>query len=764
MLQRFLLLSLAIMTILTACAVNDDTPDGRLLLWHSMDANAATTFDEIFEKFSDIYPGTQIIAVRVPADNLLNRYIESASLGLGPDVLIGDDSWVLELVEAGLIEDLSNRDINTDIYLSSALTALRLNDRLYGIPLSLRPVALYYNTNLVDTPASTLDDLIIDAENGLGVGLNTHFDRAFWGAQAFGAELFDEQGRARLDEGGFVNWLNWLKLAQDTPGMVFSRDDATLRSLFVDGRIAYYIGGPDVLPALREAMGEATIGAVPLPTGPNGPSGPFLRLDAMLFNSASADAQMRLALELARFMTNPEQSATLMRETGRVPANRHVRVDRRAFPAVSGFASQARTAIRPANLPQFERVLELGDMLLVQVLEGIISETEAAAMLTAQLNEEFMVVQVSQTDCTLRGRVEVWHSWSGAAAAYLTATAAAYEERCPGVRIALEQFSTLYLQEAYREAVSTGNGPDVLIASSRWTLALVADELVTAIRDTTLLQRFLPDAQATLRYQDNIYGLPLSLNLLALYYNTERTSDPPQSLDDLVTQINAGELTFLSVALDDALWGVGAFGGQIFDENGDFVLDRTSLIDWVMWLRRADALVYTQVSNNTALLRNLFANGDVAFYTGVPDDYLRFPADLRDNIAVATLPGAVDAAAPPLTTSAAMRNPQLSEAQNALVDDFMDYLTDVESQNRLMTMTGRIPANVNAVPPEGSHIAGFLAQVENVVVLPNIPQAVELSENTFFLNVLNTDDVEALVDTLLEEVSSAHGNAIETGP
>lgn len=56
------------------------------------------------------------------------------------------------------------------------------------------------------------------------------FNRVFWGTQAFGGSLFDDTGRTILNEGGFANWLRWLRAAQDTPGVVLAWDVDVFRS------------------------------------------------------------------------------------------------------------------------------------------------------------------------------------------------------------------------------------------------------------------------------------------------------------------------------------------------------------------------------------------------------------------------------------------------------------------------------------------------------------------------------------------------------
>ena len=376
--------------VLAGCGRQESNQlSGRILVWHSRSETETAALERTFEKFTDIYPSVRVISVSVPLDELRERYGRAAALGLGPDLFIGPSDWIPSLADAGVIRPISTLPVATDAYLPSALANASYRGELYGVPFSLHPVALYYNSKLVGEPAKTLSDLLSQADQGQNVAITTLFSKAFWGVQAFGGRLFDDDGQVILDRGGFAEWLNWLKKAQDAPGIFLSRDEATLLDLFLEQRVAYYVAGPEVLPIVWEKLGKENVGVVALPAGPDGPAGPFLRVDAFMFNKSSSERQLRVALALSQFLTNAEQSATLVREVGLVPANRRVRVDRRAYPAVSGFVAQSYTAVSVPNTPQMDLINKLGDSIYTQVLEGILDPTDAANEITQQVNEAF---------------------------------------------------------------------------------------------------------------------------------------------------------------------------------------------------------------------------------------------------------------------------------------------------------------------------------------------------------------------------------------
>lgn len=343
-----------------------------IMLWHGWNEAETAVLTQSLAVFADIHPEIKVIAVAVPANELEQRYTATATSGLGPDVLIAPSDWLSTLYDANLIRAIDPNSASGNNYLKSSLDVLTIDDQLYGLPLSLRTAALYYNTTLVETPAKNLEDLLAEAQEGKLVAMGTRFERVFWGIQGFGPNIFTTltETTETPPHLSFVKWLVWLKLAQDTPGVIISRDDIALRQLFAEGRAAYYVGFPEDLALLQEALGETAVGVVPLPAGPDGQAGPLLHVEAMLFNPHSTRNQMEAALVLGRFLTNEEQGAVLMRETQRVPANRQVRVDRQTNPVVWGFSQQARTAVIPPKSPPWNIIETAGNDVYTAVLAG----------------------------------------------------------------------------------------------------------------------------------------------------------------------------------------------------------------------------------------------------------------------------------------------------------------------------------------------------------------------------------------------------------
>jgi len=394
-----IVIAFALGLLLTACGpgLPEDqeqySPLHRILLWHAWEGESAEALDQLLIKFMTVYPGIRVVQrpFSIKNDSDLRAFkamfYDRARMGLGPDLMIAPVSLELEFAEAGVLQELSGYYVETTVYLSTAVKQLRIGDELYALPLSLYTRVLYYNKELVSEPPTTLDGLLSQAAEGKRVALGTGFAEAFWGIQAFGGQLYDEQGQLALDQGGFADWLDWLRTAQKSPGMILSDDDDFLALSFMNGEAAYYVGEVASLPSIQEHLGEDGIGVAPLPAGPSGPSGPMLHCEALMFSTASSSAQTEQALLLAQFLTNAEQQTKLAQQIGKVPVHIQARneVDPRLSPIVAAFVVQTKTAVAVPNIPQLFTVMTYGGEAYDQVLEGVLEPRKAADQLVKRV-------------------------------------------------------------------------------------------------------------------------------------------------------------------------------------------------------------------------------------------------------------------------------------------------------------------------------------------------------------------------------------------
>ena len=381
---------LLLLPILSGCqpVAADDELRGRVTLWHSWTGTEAVELRAALAQFQEVHPAVQVVELALPETQISREFTSAANDGLAPDVLIGQNRWITELADAGLIRPLAQAEAPSTLANARNRALVAYDGELFGVPLFLAPRALYYNKNLVAEPATSLDDLLREAASGNRVEFVPRFEEAYWGIQTFGKGLFDAEGRFTLAESGFEEWLRWLDGAQRAPGVILNVDDESLLDLFASGQIAYYIAGPESLALITERMDAANpfeVGVAPLPGGPAGPAGPLVPAETIQFYAFSSPEQARIANELAAFLVNERQGIRFMRELRKVPANPRIQVDRRIYPIVSGFAQQARTAVAlPLAIPA-ELLFAAGNRAYTSVLSGSLTPADAVCQFAREV-------------------------------------------------------------------------------------------------------------------------------------------------------------------------------------------------------------------------------------------------------------------------------------------------------------------------------------------------------------------------------------------
>ena len=782
MLRRFTIIGCllaAFALLLAGCGAGPQTDSngnvsGRALLWHSWNEAEAAVLSQIIERFMEINPdATVMIQGFDSVEEMLREFETNAPAGLGPDLMFAPSDAVRSLVDQGLLRPIDQAMADTEMerYLRGAVESMTVNDRLYGLPISLSTTVLYYNKRLVDSPPETLSDLIGEADAGRFVAMPDDFSNTFWGIQAFGGELFDEDGRVILDRGGFANWLAWLKTARDLPGILLDSDITVLQESFLEGDAAYYIGSSQDLQTFEAGLGEDALGVVPLPSGPIGPAGPLLGVEGLLFSSASSEGQAELALALAKFVTNPEQSALLMREVQRIPASQSLNINPSLMPVMNNLAIQSRNSVALPNTGEVDTLLEMVSAIYDRVLEGLIDPAAAATDVTATANQWLGLEEAaaSPSACRAIGVVRIANLLPAEQAKIIDDRLQAYQDECPNVIVRNFTVESADLDAVMAAPANDPSYPDMIIAAQTDVASLVSEgalRRVGGLLTADELQRFYPKALEAMSYEDGIYGFPLFSDMNVLYYNRELVSDPAVNLVDLETQATGGVPITLEASFGNGFWGFGSFGGVITPDGSLTEENREALIAWLTWLRDMRDQGMVEVVDDHDLAQQRFVTGETAYFVGKASEYESLKAEVdTDLLGVSPLPsGPGGAASPILLTSGITINSGSTDEQAALAAEVARFLSNQETAEYIAEVSDVVPANATIELSKYPELARFAQQVSAAAVLPNTPALSDLvmSLDGLFSAVL-TDGVppEDAVNEVFQQIADARGLELE---
>jgi arabinogalactan oligomer/maltooligosaccharide transport system substrate-binding protein len=225
------------------------------------------------------------------------------------------------------------------------IDGMSLDGKLFGVPESLKAVALWYNTDLLPEPPATTDDLKALMEGGQYVAFSFGCYHHYGFYSAFGGEIFDASWTVVADQGsGVTDAMSYLNdLYQISKENGWSKNDSDGLAPFTEGQAVAITNGNWAMGDYRKALGDK-LAVAPLPAGPGGPAKPMLGVDGFYFNPNSTN--QAAALEVALYLTNAASQTVMMNEAGHVPVRTDVDI---TDPLIQGLVDAFNTGatIRP---------------------------------------------------------------------------------------------------------------------------------------------------------------------------------------------------------------------------------------------------------------------------------------------------------------------------------------------------------------------------------------------------------------------------------
>jgi arabinogalactan oligomer/maltooligosaccharide transport system permease protein len=355
-------------------------------VWHSYRGAEQQALDELVTDWNDDHPDERVRLLAVPHEAYANKLTSAVPRGQGPDLFIFAHERIGDWAESGIIapldEHFSRED--QDAFLPVTLEALHYDDKLYGVPLSFKTVALFYNKKLVDQPPRTTDELVALAEKhtdeeagtyGLAYQADSFYTHAGW-FFGFGGKIFNGDGSVTLDRPenarslAFVDKLRRRELLPEEP------TGALIGELFNEGRAATVIQGPWFL---GEIDASIDYGVAPLPSvSETGlPATPFLTVEAALVSAEAKNPDGALAF--ARYLSSNKSAKFRLQRGQQLVANAAVYEDASVeLPqALRAFREQSKQARPMPNQPIMRAVWEPAALAMRTVMRGSLGPKEA---------------------------------------------------------------------------------------------------------------------------------------------------------------------------------------------------------------------------------------------------------------------------------------------------------------------------------------------------------------------------------------------------
>ena len=334
---------------------------GTVSLWVTWKPEGVRALNELIEVFQVRNPGISFAVSYIPADELRTAVDEAGVAEALPSLVLAPSTWARDLVDSGLIQDLSSRPTDEFRMLVHPLPWAQATHQgqVLGIPIRMHGNVLYRNRELAPIPAGTLEGLV-QADEALrgtfneGVAQDYGLPIVAPFAAACGGQLMMDGSPPDLTGPVTRCWLELLRDLGPAGPVVFNSDED--RELFEAGQAGWLIESTEQFDSLREALGEGglTIDRWPVNQETGDSLAGYVWTENVYFSSGQKPEDFDSAWEFLEFLLSEDSQLALSNPNGAGHIPVHI-----SAPPLPGHVGQMHSALLqgtalPTSSPRLE--------------------------------------------------------------------------------------------------------------------------------------------------------------------------------------------------------------------------------------------------------------------------------------------------------------------------------------------------------------------------------------------------------------------------
>ncbi|SFS07298.1 carbohydrate ABC transporter substrate-binding protein, CUT1 family [Agrococcus baldri] len=314
------------------------------------------------------------------------------------------------------------------------------------------------------------------------------------------------------------------------------------------------------------------------------------------------------------------------------------------------------------------------------------------------------------------------------------------EETGTTVEVIVKDFGAI--RDDLTTQAPSGEGPDVVVGAHDWIGKLVQNGVIAPVELGDIAGDFEDVSIQAMTYNGSVYGVPVSIENIALVRNTDLAPEAPATWDELVSTgeaaVAAGDAEFpLLVGIDPNnadpyhLYPMQAsFGGPVFgmNEDGSYNPDDLQIgnegnVEFAGALAEwgASGLINLNISQDIA--KEQFANGASPYTITGPWNLTAFE-EAGVNYAISEIPSAGGEPATPFVGVQGFMVSQYANNPIVAAQFLTEYIASDEAQTAIFESGQRAPALSSAFEAAQSNedVAAYGAVGAEGVPMPNIPE------------------------------------------
>lgn len=286
----------------------------------------------ILVDFEKQNPDLKINFMHIPQNYFQKIHLLFAS-NTAPDVIFINNLNLPIYANAGVLEDLTDLNIDRSVFYKKSLDAMSWNGRLYAVPRDISNLVVYYNKDIFDknkveypNPNWTMEEFLSIAQKLTSYpnvfGISFEEDSLFYlpylmseGGGILSDDLKREIIKDDNSQKGLKIYANLRKKYHVAPQKSESAS-ATMAQMFLQGRLAMHLSGRWLVPKYREEAGFDW----DIAPFPKGSAGSVVPLDASGWAIAKSSNHKSEALLLIKYLSSKENISKMTQSGLIVPA------------------------------------------------------------------------------------------------------------------------------------------------------------------------------------------------------------------------------------------------------------------------------------------------------------------------------------------------------------------------------------------------------------------------------------------------------------
>lgn len=321
-----LFISMLVFTIF-GCSQKANEKDGTvtITIWHDKEEAVVKVLEEAF---LTLEPDIKVVLEKksnlTEALKIIGNDKKSA-----PDMYFFAHDKIGVYAEMGILAPITSivEEGELDDFIDSILQAATYKGEIYQFPIYYETLLFMYNRRYMkeDRIPKTTEELysyMVEKTKGGHYGFIEQHSTPYYSAgwiNGFGGYIINEERIPGLNLPETIKALSYHKKFADLmPG---ESEYATVNTLFKEGKAHSTIGGPWLIPTIREAGIDLGVAPMPVIDETNTPISPYLGVQGMQVLKYAAKEKKEEVKKVLTLLKNPEIGISLAKASGCAPAN-----------------------------------------------------------------------------------------------------------------------------------------------------------------------------------------------------------------------------------------------------------------------------------------------------------------------------------------------------------------------------------------------------------------------------------------------------------